>query len=96
MLDLSAILDSYSEERGFPWTSPVEEHAADERDANRLKRAGRRSRHGLRKQVVEPVFGQMKQARGFRQFLLRGLDLVRGEAITQPLASVKSSFKSAT
>src|ERR1019366_7018860 len=26
----------------------------------------------LRKQVVEPVFGQIKQARGFRQFLLRG------------------------
>ena len=25
----------------------------------------------LRKQVVEPVFGQIKQARGFRQFLLR-------------------------
>jgi transposase len=44
-----------------------------------LKRAGRRSRYRLRKQVVEPVFGQIKQARGFRQFLLRGLDAVRGE-----------------
>ncbi len=47
--------------------------------AARLKRAGRRSRYRLRKQVVEPVFGQIKQARGFRQFLLRGLDQVRGE-----------------
>ena len=47
--------------------------------AKTLKRAGRRSRYRLRKQVVEPVFGQMKQARGFRQFLLRGLDQVRGE-----------------
>ena len=47
--------------------------------AARLKRAGRRSRYRFRKQVVEPVFGQMKQARGFRQFLLRGLDRVRGE-----------------
>jgi transposase len=47
--------------------------------AKRLKRAGRRSRSRLRKQVVEPVFGQMKQARGFRPFLLRGLDQVRGE-----------------
>src|SRR3954466_4849092 len=47
--------------------------------AKRLKRAGRRSRYRLRKQVVELVFGQMKQARGFRQFLLRGLDQVRGE-----------------
>jgi hypothetical protein len=33
----------------------------------------------LRKQVVEPVFGQIKQARGFRQFLLRGVEKVRGE-----------------
>ena len=47
--------------------------------AARLKRAGRRSRYRLRKQVVEPVFGQIKQARGFRQSLLRGLDQVRGE-----------------
>jgi len=44
-----------------------------------LKRAGRRSRYRLRKQTVEPVFGQIKQARGFRQFLLRGLDKVRAE-----------------
>ena len=33
----------------------------------------------LRKQVVEPVFGQIKQARGFRQFLLRGVKKVRAE-----------------
>lgn len=45
----------------------------------RLKRAGYRSRYRLRKQVVEPVFGQMKQARGFRQFLLRGLAQGAGE-----------------
>lgn len=44
-----------------------------------LKRAGRRSRYRLRKQTVEPVFGQIKQARGFRQFLLRGIEKVRGE-----------------
>lgn len=44
-----------------------------------LKRAARRSRYRLRKQTVEPVFGQIKQARGFRQFLLRGLEKVRGE-----------------
>ena len=40
--------------------------------AARLKRAGRRSRYRLRKQTVEPVIGQIKQARGWRQFLLRG------------------------
>jgi transposase len=47
--------------------------------ATKLKRAGRRSRYRLRKQIVEPVFGQIKQARGYRQFLLRGLEKVRGE-----------------
>lgn len=47
--------------------------------AKKLERAGQRSRYRLRKQVVEPVFGQMKQARGFRQFSLRGLDKVRAE-----------------
>jgi transposase len=44
-----------------------------------LKRAGRRSRYRLRKQTVEPVIGQIKQARGFRQFLLRGFAKVRHE-----------------
>ena len=47
--------------------------------AKQLKHAGRRSRYRLRKQIVEPVFGQIKAARSFRQFLLRGLDKVRGE-----------------
>lgn len=46
---------------------------------SRLRRAGYRSRYRLRKQVVEPVLGQIKQARGFRQFLLRGLSQVAGE-----------------
>jgi hypothetical protein len=46
---------------------------------DKLKRAGWRSRYRLRKQIVEPVFGQIKQARGFRQFLLRGIENVRAE-----------------
>lgn len=45
----------------------------------KLKRGGRRSRYRLRKQTVEPVFGQIKQARGFRQVLLRGLAKVQAE-----------------
>lgn len=45
----------------------------------RLVRAGRRSRYRLRKQIVEPVFGQIKAAMGFAAFLLRGLHNVRGE-----------------
>jgi transposase len=46
---------------------------------SKLTRAGRRSRYRLRKAVVEPVFGQIKQARGFRQFMLRGLAKAQGE-----------------
>lgn len=45
----------------------------------KLRRGGHRSRYRLRKQTVEPVFGQVKQARGFRQFLLRGVRKVAGE-----------------
>ena len=32
-----------------------------------------------RKAIVEPVNGQIKEARGFRRFLLRGLTKVNGE-----------------
>ncbi|MBV8191014.1 MAG: transposase, partial [Alphaproteobacteria bacterium] len=49
------------------------------RMATKLKRGGHRSRYRWRKQVVEPVFGHIKQARGFRQFLLRGIDKVSAE-----------------
>ena len=49
------------------------------RMAAKLKRGAHRSRYRLRKQTVEPVFGQIKQARGFRQFLLRGIDKVTAE-----------------
>ena len=35
--------------------------------------------YAARKCVVEPVFGQIKQARGFRQFVLRGIRKVKGE-----------------
>jgi hypothetical protein len=33
----------------------------------------------LREQIVEPVFGQIKQARAFRRFLLRGIEKVNAE-----------------
>lgn len=45
----------------------------------KLKRGGHRSRYRLRKQIVEPAIGQIKEARGFRRFLLRGLDKVPRE-----------------
>jgi transposase len=45
----------------------------------KIKAGGHASPYRLRKQLPEPVFGQIKQARGFRQFLLRGFDNVRAE-----------------
>jgi transposase len=45
----------------------------------RLSRGGHRSRYRLRKQTAEPVFGQVKEARGFRRFSLRGEAQVRAE-----------------
>jgi len=45
----------------------------------KIKAGGHNSPYRLRKQLPEPVFGQIKQARGFRQFLLRGVDKVAAE-----------------
>jgi transposase len=47
--------------------------------AHRLKTPEGKRLYALRKQVAEPVFGIIKSVLGFRQFLLRGLDRVRGE-----------------
>jgi len=51
--------------------------------ADRMRRQLRtkkgKERYGLRKELPEPVFGQIKQARGFDQFLLRGSDKVSSE-----------------
>ena len=51
------------------------------RDRMRRKLQTRRGRqrYALRMQTVEPVFGQIKQGRGFRQFLLREPEQVNGE-----------------
>jgi hypothetical protein len=120
-LDLSAILATYNEERGYPPFHPAmmvalllysytqgvfssrkinayiatgrQKHGTKAgvheakgkhapligRMRDKLKRRGWRSAYRLRKQVVEPVFGQIKQAMGFRQFLLRGLAKVQAE-----------------
>ena len=45
----------------------------------KIKAGGFASPYRLRKQLPEPVFGQIKQARGFRQFLLRGIEKVAAE-----------------
>jgi transposase/ElaB/YqjD/DUF883 family membrane-anchored ribosome-binding protein len=50
-----------------------------ERMKRKLQTKAGRAAYAARKTIVEPVFGQIKQARGFRQFLLRGLEKVQGE-----------------
>ena len=52
---------------------------AKEKMQAKLKTTAGRAVYARRKAIVEPVFGQIKEARGFRRFLLRGLDQIRGE-----------------
>jgi hypothetical protein len=52
---------------------------AQERMAAKVRPPAGRALYARRKVIVEPVFGQIKEARGFRRFLLRGLDNLRGE-----------------
>jgi transposase len=60
---------------------PPSSRCDDERTAMRTKLKSEEGRavYSRRKAVVEPVFGQIKEARGFRRFLLRGLTSVQGE-----------------
>jgi transposase len=50
-----------------------------ERMARKLRTLRGRATYSKRKQIVEPVFGQMKECRGLRRFLMRGLEKVSGE-----------------
>jgi transposase len=52
---------------------------AKERMAAKVGTSAGRAVYARRKVIVEPVFGQIKEARGFRRFLLRGLANIRGE-----------------
>jgi transposase len=49
------------------------------RMAAKVRTPAGKALYARRKVIVEPVFGQIKEARGFRRFLLRGLDHIRGE-----------------
>jgi transposase len=52
---------------------------AKERMAAKVRTPAGRALYARRKVIVEPVFGQIKEGRGFRRFLLRGLQKIRGE-----------------
>ena len=69
-----------------PDRPPAENLTPKERMARKLRTKHGRETYAQRKGMIEPilrdsgqVFGQIKQGRGFRQFLLRGLEKMRGE-----------------
>jgi transposase len=65
--------------RFAPDPPPPEQPTPLEAMAHRLQTREGKALYALRKHTPEPVFGIIKAALGFRQFLLRGLDKVRGE-----------------
>ena len=83
---IEPMLASGREAHHLPWQERFSEPPplitpadATERMKHRLRTRDGRDWYALRKQTVEPVFGIIKAVMGFRQFLLRGLDAVRGE-----------------
>jgi transposase len=59
--------------------SPTRRNATSERMRALLQTAHGRAAYARRKGIVEPVFGQIKEVRGFRRFLFRGVHKVTGE-----------------
>jgi transposase len=59
--------------------APETPDTAKERMAAKVRTPEGKALYARRKVIVEPVFGQIKEARGFRRFLLRGLQKIRGE-----------------
>jgi transposase len=64
---------------GVPPAAAAEPATVKEKMQAKLKTAAGRAVYARRKAIAEPVFGQIKEARGFRRFLLRGLAQIRGE-----------------
>jgi hypothetical protein len=80
-IDLFVAPDRQKHGEEKPWATgpPPSDASAAERMRHKLRTAEGRAVYKLRKAVVEPVFGQIKEQRGFRRFLLRGLASVEGE-----------------
>jgi len=55
------------------------DYTAQQRMARKLRTVKGRATYAQRKGIIEPIFGQLKQVLGFRQFSLRGLVAMRGE-----------------
>ena len=64
----------------FAAAPPAQENPTPlEAMVHRLATPAGKKLYGRRKHTPEPVFGIIKSAIGFRQFLLRGLEKVKGE-----------------
>ncbi len=63
----------------LPPEAPAAPATSKERMAAKVRTPEGKALYARRKVIVEPVFGQIKEARGFRRFLLRGLQKIRGE-----------------
>ncbi len=71
-----------AEEQGLDCYIPPPRPVSDclsEKMREKLKEPAGADLYRRRKTVVEPVFGQIKEIRGFRQFSFRGLEAVREE-----------------
>jgi hypothetical protein len=59
--------------------TPLPEASVKEQMAHKLRSGAGKVLYAARKHIIEPVFGQIKAARGIRKFLLRGLEKVAAE-----------------
>jgi len=80
-IDLLVVPDRQKHGEIRPATTgpPQPDASVAERMRHKLRTAEGQAVYKLRKAVVEPVFGQIKEGRGFRRFLLRGLGKVQAE-----------------
>jgi transposase len=84
MQDIELLIPPDREAHGKPApTAPrgriPKDISATDRMRRKLKTVRGRELYKRRKAIVEPVFGQIKHARAFRQFLLRGIENVTHE-----------------
>jgi hypothetical protein len=76
-----------------PESAALESSAtAKERMAGKVQSPAGQALYSRHKVIVEPVFGQSKEARAFRRFLLRGLDKVQGEWRLYAWGTICSSY----
>jgi hypothetical protein len=80
-IDLLVVPDRQKHGKDMPVATgpPPAGAGVAEQMRHKLRTPAGRAVYGMRKAVVEPVFGQIKEARGFRQFLLRRLEKVQAE-----------------